>query len=363
MKTINLTLLLAVAILGCTEKFTVEPQYTDETGWTPNSTLIGYGYQRIELELNDLPSMQIHRNLLRLLVEYQRVGEADFRVLDTISVVRFIPQSYLSPPRFEQNVNYSVRMTAQYRNGVTRTGNSASFLSPIVRGKILKRIPLPQPDANILYGFPEDFGFRRGELYVLEGRNIVRIDTATGTALVIKNDLGESWGFSSWNMAVLEDTAILAEYIWDRPTEVNVYWFNLNSLDTVKSVKLIIPGEGNPIDVSYDGSWFYLLWLYYASDGDMQLFKVSTVTGALVESFPRRKGTLGAIALVGTDLWAGSSSHFDNRIRRIDPSTYAALEDHRNPIFSSRDLAWDGAYFWVFDYETQAFAKLQLEGL
>jgi hypothetical protein len=54
---------------------------------------------------------------------------------------------------------------------------------------------------------------------------------------------------------------------------------------------------------------------------------------------------------------------YDSRITSIDPVTMNTVKENRNPIFRSTGLTWDGANFWVIDYETQTFAKIKLEGM
>jgi len=324
--------------------------------------LTGNGYQRIQIEFTELPRMQIQRNLSRMVIEYQRTGEPDFRILDTIPFFRFFFSDYVTQPRLEQNVSYSARVAAFYRNGVVQRGNAVSFVSPVVRGKILQRIPLPQPrPGTTYYGRPDDYCFRQGQLYVMEGENLVTIDPHTGSEVIVKDDLWTPRRLYFSRMGIHRDTLLLLEHDFNYHSVVRLYWYNIQNFQLLRSAELGLPGEGNPGDICYNGRLIYLLWWYYS--GRPQIFELDGVTGAVHRPTERKPISFRGLVLSNDELWAAFSVHFDNRIQRIDPLSTEVYEEHQNPVFNAWDVAWDGTNFWVYDYETQTFAKLELEGM
>ena len=95
--------------------------------------------------------------------------------------------------------------------------------------------------------------------------------------------------------------------------------------------------------------------------------KLDARTGEVVEAFPPFTAEFGVdtenFAFDGSDLWYGTEVSFDNRILRFDTAGGFTAPQHRNPIYRPAGLAWDGTHFWVYEFETNSFAKLQLEGL
>ena len=65
----------------------------------------------------------------------------------------------------------------------------------------------------------------------------------------------------------------------------------------------------------------------------------------------------------GSGFWAAGGRSFDHRIARIQTGEPIQIEEHRNPIFATQGLAWDGFHCWVFDHETRCFCNLELDGL
>lgn len=377
MKTILLLLVLATMFGGCTERVSIEPEYTGDTDWEPFMTLTGNNYQRFAVEFTLPPRLELERNLLRYVFELQSAGETGFVPVDTIDLpynvlyTRLSDKTYVSPPVLQQNAGYFMRMAVQYRNGTERKSSLVAFLAPAVKGKVLRRLPVTEPSycGNCP---PYDFKFGIGGLYVLKSLEhaITRIDTVSGRETLVTNlpQLNnDRFSVEYFNMAVHGDLIILTEHPRDDPNRMILVRLNSKSGSFDRSLKITLPnGVYSGRVIHAENNTVAILW-NFGSGFDYQIVKLNLNTGQIVESFPRLTFDFGLfqdyLTSDGSTFWLARNVAFDNRIMQFDPATGTLSLPQRNPIFMPAGLVWDGKNFWVYDTNPNSFVKLRLEGL
>lgn len=365
--------LCIVFVGGCTERLPVDPVYTDDTDWVPPITLTNNGYQRLELTIERPPRKELLRNILSYTVQIRTGQSGQYLDMDTLGGAA-IPPSYVylapfyypfiyrSKPVLDYNSDYAVRIAIHYRSGISPSSNEIAFTTPLERGRVLKRLPVPSKVPYDSYWFGDFIAFHKGSLLILRDEQLFRIDTATGQSTLLNsnfvprtNDPNETFR----NLTVAGDTAYTFYGYMDHFRIVSL---NLNTLQVDSSLKISYPGR-YLVNMTCQGSSLYALW---ESSCRQQFTVVDRETGQLVDTLPSAPSRIPypyAIASDGRNLWHSYTSWYDNRIIQFDPFTLTFWQEHRNPLFSSESLAWDGANFWVVDQETRTIAKLQLEGL
>lgn len=358
-------IILLLVIMSCTEQVGIEPEFNDNTDWAPQITVEYNNYRRVQFNFGDWPPLEYERNLASLFLQFRIVGETRFRRIATFDLPAGGFRSfYRSDPVIPEGIEYEARLAVQYRNGVEQVSNIVPFLMPVVKGKILESIALP-PQTY-------EFGFYKTSLLVLSyNYELFHIDLNTLETTQLLSDFRPvNPLYSSYfdDIAVYGDTAIFAENRWDEPDKMTVVRVNLLTLEIDKSQKLPIPKASENSYYSgsifhYDGSDIYVLWSF---EGQQQIEKFDTVTGEMVASYPTFETLFygeDKIVFDGTSFWIGINRYFDNRIVGFDLNGAIVAPVHRNPLFSSGGLAWDGDSFWVYNRETGSLVKLKLEGL
>jgi hypothetical protein len=379
---VSILIVVLLLINGCTEKLPVDPSYTDDTNWTPLIELAQNGYERFEIYISRPPRKELLRNLLFHTVEVRSGLSADFVTVDTFSAAMIVPAyvyggtypaayypfPYVSKPILSYNSSYTVRLKTFYRTGVTRISEGISFISPTERGKAIERLPMPQK-LPYDYSSVDVIAFHGEELLVLRDEQLFRVDTSSAQSTLVKNDFMPPNDIRDWLFTTLSvaGNTVLTFYSDPRGQQFTLVSLDLNTLRVDSSLKISIPGK-QLVGVIGEGLLLRTLW---ESPGLQQVVLIDRRSGQVVQTFPEVPvtislayyGTGSALAFDGTGLWFSSVSAFDNRLVRCDATTIAIEEQHRNPIFAPRGLAWDGANFWVVDRENRTIAKLQLEGL
>ena len=347
-------------MLGCTEKHLIEPTITDDVSWTPDMTVINVGYQRVEMELKENPSDQIVRNLSALTIEALKAGESQYVMIDSLNTLQFVLSTYTSAPALEENTDYQVRFSAVYKNGIVKKGNAVAIHSPDVKGTVLKQIAHPQPVPGVSYGGPTDFTFWQGNMFVLFGSTLVRIDTSTGNWTVLTSAIVEG-NHDQLQMTFVQDTLIIVSHGIANDEPMTISWINAHTLGVMRSAG-IYPGERPYIvDLTNDGSSLLML-VQHSGINTARFLTADIQTGETISELPDPL-TVYKIAVNNGDLWTASSNTYNNRIHKVNPGDFSVLEDYQNPVFLIYEFAWDGDHFWVFDYEQQTYSKLQIEGL
>jgi len=369
---ISICLVCVVLLRGCTEKLPLDPIYTDDTDWAPNIALTSNGYQRIRLYVEQPPRKELLRNILFYTAEIRDSRSGENVSIDTLKATA-IPAAYVyvgagfistyqSNPILDYGTDYAVRFVVHYRTGVSRYLNDLPFTTPLQRGRVLKRLPVPSKVPSDSYWFGNFLAFHKGSLLILRDEQLFRIDTTTGQSTLLNgnfvpqtNDPNETFR----NLTVAGDTAYTFYGYMDHFRIVSL---NLNTLQVDSSLEISYPGR-YLVNMTCRGSSLYALW---ESSGRQQFTVVDRETGQLINTLPSAPSRIPypyAITSDGRNFWYSYTSWYDNRIIQFDPSTLTFWQEHRNPLFSSESLAWDGANFWVVDLETNTIAKLQLEGL
>lgn len=360
MRIIALFALIAI-LAACTEKTPIAPQYTDDANWAPVITLIGSGYQRFGITIEKPPNQQIERNILRYVVEYRPPGNTDFVSLDTASSVRFLPSGYDTPqPFLQEGEEYSVRLVAEYHNGARRESNVLTFISPITRGKVLRRLPKPEEAQSTTVA---GFGFYDGDLFAMLENQLFRVDTASGNAGLVKTFetafFPHQIAFHSEHLIVAHPTLLFGTVLVQR--------FNLNTSsfenDLLLELGLDLSGEARLEGIAVGSRYVYATTSTFAPYLQ-QLHIADLVSGQTVFTSAKLEPVLNRFILVEDALWTAiAASAFDYRVRGFDPLTLTLQNDFQNPIYPGYTLAWDGAHFWTWDTRTQTFAELELDGL
>lgn len=355
MKTTWKIVLLAM-LLGCTERVPIAPQYTEDTSWTPTINLIGSGYQRFGIDIDDPPDKQITRNIHQYVVEYRPPGADAFTPLDTASSVRFLPSGYDTPaPILQEGEEYSVRMVAEYRNGVRRESNVLTFVCPVTRGKVLRRIAMPVEAQNLsLLGM----GFHNRNLLALFENRLFRVDTSSGNVVLLKTiDLFYSFP----QIAIHGDTLVLVDQGWFFGP-ILYSFFDLNALDFVGNGFAVELEENAQLDkIAYDGRHIFLTTLTF-EPLMQQLHKIDAVTGETISTSSKFEPVLNKFVIADNRLWSVVyASTYDLRMQSFDPQTLDLQRDFQHPVYHGTDLAWDGAHFWTWDFDTRSFVKIALE--
>jgi hypothetical protein len=361
---IYISLLSIALLMGCTEDIPFEAEYSGASDWAPTLHVYGNNYQRVAITFDSPPRKELSRNILAYYLQYKTISSARFDTLYTFQPWWYMPPypfDYESQPVLKQNTDYIFRVAVSYRSGVVQLSNEVAITTPIVRGKILKSIPSTLPY------YPAGFGFGGRYLYASANERFFRIDTLTGVVTDLIRDL------RPYNsnlrpvydaMTAYGNTAFFPEPFDTTMNAVTLRRMNLSSLNS-DTLKLPSPGKAWPQRVTYDGVAIYVLWYYYSPERQ-QIVTYTPTNGAIIQSYPKVPMVIDLLSYMcadGRNLWYANSRRFDNRIRKFDPATLGILEEHRNPLFHTGPIAWDGANLWAFDGEKYNFVKLQLEGL
>jgi hypothetical protein len=369
---ISICLVCIVLLHGCTEKLPLDPVYTDDTDWAPSIALISNGYQRIRLYVEQPPRKELLRNILFYTAEIRESRSGVDASIDTLKVTA-IPAAYVyvgsgfistyqSIPILDYGTDYAVRFVVHYRTGISRYLNDLPFTTPLERGRVLKRLPLPSEILSDSYGAGDFLAFHKASLLILRNEKLFRIDTASGQSALLKSDFAPPTSNLNETFRSLTVAGDSAYTFYGSKDHFRIVSLDLNTLQVDSSLEISYPGR-YLVNMTCRGSSLYALW---ESSGRQQFTIVDRRNGQLVDTLPSAPARIPypyTVVSDGSNFWYSHISWYDNRIIRFDPSTLTFWEEHRNPFFSTESLAWDGANFWVVDLETDTIAKLQLDGL
>lgn len=379
MKRALIIILLSLSIIGCTEQIPFEAAVTGDTDWVPSITLAENNYNRFALWISRPSRKELLRNIAFYSVELQELPSPSFVRIDSL------PHSYLLPaylaPSFQgyydsrtilkYNTEYKARLAVHYHDGMRRTSIEISFATPVERGKVLRRLnwPAGQPPFGYL-GFETVMGFGNSSLYLLHYERLFRIDTTRGQVELLSNFFAPpSDDRNKWfrSIALCGDTLFTFYPIYSQQLRYTLvrYFLQSNRVDSTMTIQLPVGGPGYFLQALTGGqSRLYSLWGNFS--GRSTVVELDPATGNVLKIYPSIPDIIPypyVFLMINESLWSASNRRYDNRIIKYDPSTGTLLEQHRNPLFYSVGLAWDGANFWVIDAETQTLSKLQLEGL
>lgn len=364
---------IVLFFFSCTEKISIQPEYTGNNGWTPEITLLSNDYHRYELAWGsglEIP-LEVERNISQFLYELKREGETDYAIIDSLDLARYmvIPYTYRSKPLLEELTGYSARIKVHYRDGTERTSNEVAFTAPEVKGKVLKRIPFPDdssfyPPFQSLGYYPYAISFDQGFIYSIQRGYLTRIDTASTEAALLATNLDQIADYNDISDLPVHDNITFLTRVTDKGI-LNRY--NVQTLQVEMSFEIPRP-EGSSFlrAILYTGNDLYVMWEYW--DGGSQVLRLDPTTAQVLETFPKiSRGFYGffhTFAFDGANIWITDYSYFDFKIAHFDPAT-GNIDSNQNqiPVFEPRGIAWDGSHFWVYEPETHSYAKMELEGI
>ena len=361
-------------VAGCTEELPINAVYTNDTDWAPTIRLSGNDYQRVDIQVDRAPRVELLRNIVSYVIEVHGGTFSNYTAIDTIDKNHANPMyAYSLPPTYtwetkpllQYSTDYALRVAVSYRTGEIKHSNEIAFTSAPEHGKVLRRLPLP---AGVEVGMMNGLAFYKGNLLYASGGRIFEIDTLTGAAKIIKGDFvyrNNASEFSDFNIAIVRDT-IIAFYFqgWGwKPEGYNLVRMPMSTLviDTVLHVTPVFNPEGLDYVIS-DGSTLWILW----DNGFYErLATLDPRTGLTIDSFayaPREVPDFwgGAMCTDGKSMYAFGSGH---TILRLDIPSFTVQESDAYPIAHASSLAWDGEHLWVIDLEAMTFAKIEPERL
>ena len=372
----NLFLMAAALILGllllssCTEEMPVNAVYTNDTDWTPSIVLSHNDYQRIAVTIERPSRKELLRNILLYRIQVRSGTSAPYQTIDSISGGNILPVyiyegyfsgahypfTYVSKPRFSAGTTSTVRVEIQYRLSITHSSNELTFTTPQDRGVILKKIPLPKKISLSDWG-NQHMTFYSGRLLVLRDDELWSVDTSNGQSTILLQNfrpIADNKATSYRAISVAGDT--LVAWGWNT-TGYSIVTVDLKTFKTDATLKLTSPGRYLQ-QVKSDGSQLYALWVNLTDDS-IWFCQHDRRTGELLKS------SIGASDFMypydycwaSGNWWFSLRRDFDNRMIRFDPETLATLDDRPNPVFSTHELAWDGANFWEIDDESGTIVK------
>lgn len=361
--------------MSCTEKVIIGPVFTNNTDWVPILTLEHNNYHRIKLNTGEIPLLEVERNLLYRYVQYRKQGQPLFMNFDSseLTYQGWFKTTYISDPFFIEDTDYEVRMVIEYRNGEEKVSNTVQFTNPIVLGEVIDSILVPVEFWPPCTGCDlPGLTFTDSSIYVISQDYdiLYRIDRNTRISTLLLSDFrpNHSRYFYRYRDLLVIDNYIYLSVNTDYDEQnLEIKKFNLNTLEIDDSLKIRVP-QG--YERNY-GRIFYLdettLGVLWNLDSLMQIEIANSVSGEIINSYPVFDMIIDPyydrIIYDGTNYWIAFYKEFDNRIVKFDPSLGTISNIHRNPVYQSSNLAWDGENFWVHDKESYSIVKLELEGL
>jgi len=383
MKTTYLFLFSILILVACTETVPIQSIYTGETNWVPGIELRYANYHRFEIswwERSGVP-LEVERNVSLFLYELRKDVDTSFSVIDSQDVkrTRTIPTSYTSGSLLGENVEYSARVSVLFRDGTIRSSNEVNFLSPAVKGKVLKRITIPDdpnlyPSPQMTQYQPYVISFYEGYLYGVQLGYLTRLDTSSGEIVLLTKHLRD-----------LTDHHEITDFsIFDNSVYLPTYQYTFNNTFYMKLIEFNIatlqPEDSLMVALAYGSittnmrlrvilnseTTLFLIWDF--ADGTSQIFLFDIESSEVTKIFPIENNRYSYLSNQfthdGTNIWISRYWPFDNQISHFDPNIGITDENvNQVPVFEPYGLAWDGSHFWTFEPETRSFVKLELEGI
>lgn len=364
--------MMALAGVGCVIEQPFEAGYTEDEEWTPSIQLAQNDYKRIVLHIDRPPRLSLLRNIEEYHVVIQTKSDHSSVEIDTIQG-RWIHPAYLYPqflhpynsePVLDYEVEYLARADVLYRSGARVSSNVIELRTPPSRGNSMKVLPLPQKIPGSMWSFEDVIAFHGDDLIVLRDDQVFRVDTADGTATLIKDQFlpPEDYPNKTFrSFAVVGDTLVTYYFHWETQ-KTTLVRLSLESLAVDSSVSVSFP-DATPVAVSAfeGGILFHLL----KGDNRHQLLKLDPGTGGILHEYPPFAWSdtyWNDFTADRTTIWVSLFEDYDNRYVQIDPTTGSVVRELLNPIFRPQSLAFDGSHFWQIDTETNTIVKVRPAG-
>lgn len=364
--------MMVFAGVGCVIEQPFEAAYTEDEDWTPSIQLAQNDYRRIVLHIDRPPRQTLLRNIEEYRTVIQTNSDLSIVKIDTIPgpwispayLYPSFPQYYYSGPVLKHEADYLVRVDLLYRSGAGVRSNVIELHTPPPRGSFMKELPIPQKVPGSMWSFEDAIACHGDDLIVLRDDQIFRVDTADGTATLVKDQFlpPEDYPNKTFrSFAVVGDTLVAYYFYWGTQ-KTTLVRLSLESLAVDSSVTVSFP-NATPLSIlSFDGSvMFHLL-----KAGDLQQFvTVDLKTGQILHEFspfPWETSFFTDLAPQDQTLWVSERREYDNRLIQINPSTGTVIRTVPNPVFRPQTLAFDGSHFWQIDTEMQKIVKVRPAG-
>ncbi len=346
---------------GCTKEVPLQALYSNDDSWTPQISITYNNYQRIRGVTGIAPGDAIIRNIDSCAVQVRPLsGDTSYNTICYANVYfHDSPGNFESGGILQMGTDYKVRLATYYHDGVRRYSEDTIVLTSIVKGSIVK---------SIIPTFPQYFGqlwFENGSI-VTYTENWWSVDTSNGASHVFSQfQLPSQYGRFWWNpIAFNKDTAYFILWNYHEGESVQMLKCDINTI-SLDSNFYLERCDGNLVAIAVSDSKIGVIW--WPSIGQtLVVDEYDVSSGKLMNSvnIPRIWVlNTNAMAYVDTSLWVSySSPDTYNRIGRIDFSTGAIADSTDIPVYQPMQLVWDGTHFWVWDAQTAALVKLQLDG-
>lgn len=352
---------MLVAAAGCTIDQPFEAGFTEDEDWTPSIQLVQNDYRRIVLNIDRPPRLSLLRNITRYEVLLQSKENLSTVKHDTIpgswiSPVYLFPEfpyPYYSGPVLDHEVQYFAHVEIHYQGGIRRESNIVDFRSPPSRGTIIKQLSLPQKLPGSEWSFGEALAFHNGSLIVLRDDQLFRVDTANGSATLLKERFlpPEDYPNKTFrSVAVVGDTLVTFYFHW-LSQKTTLVRLSLESSAVDSSVSVSFPNATPLTITSLEGA---VLIHFIKGENQQQFLKLDPQTGQILHEYP----PFAWAGIYWTDfspdgdkLWMSLRREYDNRFVQIEPSNGSVVRDVPNPVYQTGGIAWDGSRFWVVDRE------------
>ena len=364
--------MMVLAGVGCVIEQPFEAGTTEDEEWIPSIQLVQNDYKRIVLNIDRPPRLSLLRNITRYEVLLQSKENLSIVKYDTIPgswispayLYPLFPHPYYSGPVLNDETEYLARVELFYRSGVSVRSNVIELRTPPSRGNIMKVLPLPQKIPGSMWSFENAIAFHGDDLIVLRDDQVFRVDTADGTATLIKDQFlpPEDYPNKTFrSFAVVGDTLVTYYFHW-KTQKTTLVRLSFESLAVDSSIGVSFP-DATPVAMSAfeGGILFHLL----KGDNRHQLLKLDPGTGGVLHEYPPFAWSdtyWNDFTADRTTIWVSLFEDYDNRYVQIDPTTGSVVRELLNPIFRPQSLAFDGSHFWQVDTETDTIVKVRPAG-
>jgi len=368
MKKTFLTITLFI-LLSCNENIPIEPKYKKSRDWNTEIKLTHNNYNRIRLEIDSLPPVNIQRDILFLYLEAKNQEDNEFSVIDSFENQRgYYLDYFLSKPLFEKETEYEIRIRWDFIEGDDKVSNSIVFTANNFGGKILQEVDFFECESCIDY--LEKFYFYNNELYILGcSKELAKYNFDTEETIIINPE--ENYYY---NEDFLDFGDVIVTRSQYNTESIGYHYFNpsTGSYDISGFVNYgDFDTQLNIGDIfSHDSSLF--VYRYYRWQDSAQIVQVNPFTREIEREYDKfyHFDEFGWYSLDftsdGENIWVSfdrdTIDNFENKIVKFDLETNKKiLPEYDIPIYYAMGLKWDGSHFWTTSYQEHKFMKFKLE--
>lgn len=345
--------------MGCTEKITVEPTYTNNTSFTPEITIDDNYFNRISIRTKNIMPFKDRRNVKQGIFLYKLSDQSEYTLLKASALYPTTTTGHTeSDSIFESNKSYDVKRQIIYRDGTIRESNIVTFTAAEIEGNILEKIkvtPITSPKTmfNIpsyyINDYPTGLGYYNNKLYANnELGMLVELDLST-KQVKIKSDNWYPNFADAFNISPKQN-GLIFNYDWHR-----IYSYNLETLTAVDTIQI----NGTFLNMVEYGDSLCLI-SNRDQNYNLVIFEYDIINNAVTKDPVIISDHLYSIIKANNNLISASwFSKLNIRLHSFTPFGFTISKDHgkRIPVYDSKGLAWDGQNYWTYDPWNQEFVK------